>query len=215
MQWLIRSFAFTAAQARGKIPAYDERVRQFAAHTQQLLLAGYDEVLLVGHSSGTFLAISSLAQALRAMPIKAHAAPSISLLTLGHWTPMLSSLPAAQSFRDDLQTLAHAERVQWIDFGAPADGCCFALVDPLSAVDLAPPIKHPKLLSPRFAELFSPQRYKLLKKDRFDLHFQYIKASELFGEYDYFAITAGAQDLAQRFSHLPSVTDFRQFRLFG
>lgn len=221
MQWLIRSFAFTAKQARGQVPQFDEKIKRWADFTVKQLQANYDEVLLVGHSSGSMLAISTLAHSLRSMPTRntqqdvPAPMPQISLLSLGHWTPMLSSLPGANGFRVDLRTLASAADVQWIDFGAPADGCCFALCDPLAAAHIPDPVNRPKLLSPRFAELFSKERYKQLKKNRFDLHFQYIKSGELTSDYDYFAISAGEQNLAQRYAHLPSVTDFKQFRLFG
>ena len=62
--------------------------------------------------------------------------------------------------------------------------------------------------------MFSPTRYASIKRDRFHLHFQYLMASELPGDYDYTAITAGPQTLGARFASQPSVTDFAQFRSF-
>ena len=106
--------------------------------------------------------------------------------------------------------------LDWVDFTAPADGCCFALTDPLAAAGITSTRpNHPKLLSPRFAALFTPSTYRKIRSDRFHLHFQYLMAGELPGDYDYTAITSGPLSLGARFASAESVTDFTQFRLFG
>ncbi|MEP7302016.1 MAG: hypothetical protein ABI699_10845 [Caldimonas sp.] len=218
MQWLMRSFAFTRAQAAGRVPELDARLDAFAARLRELATRGeVDEILLVGHSSGTIMALSALARALRADPGLGAHGPALSLLTLGHCTPMLSSLPEAAAFRADLAEVAASRDVHWVDISAPPDGCCCALTDPVRAAGLAPAARagHPKLLSPRFAALFTPAPYAAIRHDRFRLHFQYVMASELPGVYDYFAITAGPETLAGRFAAHASVEDFDQFRLFG
>ena len=48
-------------------------------------------------------------------------------------------------------------------------------------------------------KLFSPAAYRRMKRDFYRLHFQYLMASELTGDYDYFLITAGDKTLAQRY----------------
>jgi hypothetical protein len=75
----------------------------------------------------------------------------------------------------------------------------------------------PKVLSPRFAELFTPATYALRRRREqlFDMHFQYIRASELPGRYDYYAITAGSKPLTARFADLPSVRNWRGFERLG
>ena len=221
MLWMMRSYIFTAQQAQGKVPALDERL---AEHARTLLAEASsgdnDEVLLVAHSSGSIMAATVLAKALQIDPTLgrgADHATSVSLLTLGQWIPLLGCLPQADGFREDLQRLASAESVDWIDFGAPPDGCCFALVDPIAACEVVPAAGHvdrPKLLSPRFADMFDASAYAVLRQDRLRIHFQYLMASERNVPYDYFAITAGDQTLAQRFASLPSVTGFDGFRPF-
>ena len=79
-----------------------------------------------------------------------------------------------------------------------------------------PPLPdHPKLLSPRFAEMFDAADYRALRRDKFRMHFQYIKAADRPVAYDYFRITAGARTLADRHAHLESVRGWRGLRLFG
>ena len=221
MLWMMRSYAFTAQQAQGQVPVLDKRLIEHARTLLEVVSTGdNDEVLLVAHSSGSIMAAIVLAKALQMDPTLGRGSnptTTVSLLTLGQWIPLLGCLPQASGFRADLQRLASAENVDWIDFGAPPDGCCFALVDPVAACGVVPAAPHadrPKLLSPRFADMFGASVYAALRRDRFRIHFQYLMASERAVPYDFFAITAGHQTLAQRFANLPSVTDFQGFQPF-
>jgi pimeloyl-ACP methyl ester carboxylesterase len=223
MLWLMRSYMFTRLYAMGRAPEVNERLQVFAAAIAQARASGqYDEVLVVGHSSGCILASCAAA---RSLPLVAQAgavaAAPLGLVTLGHCIPLLSSLPAAQSCRDDLRTIAESDAVRWVDFTAPSDGSCFAFVDsiaaawPVQSKSLSLSSNAPTLLSPRFQTLMSPAQYHALCKSRFDLHFQYIHAGTIAGDYDFYALTSGAQSLRDRFAGADSVTDFKKFRLFG
>lgn len=215
MTWLLRSYAFTARQANGMVPQLNARLEQHARTLLARIHSGVDdEVLIVGHSSGCMMAAMVLANAVRRDSGLGCHGPAVSLLTLGQCMPLLSSLPMAQCFRDDLQCLSNAKDIDWIDFSAPPDGCCFALVDPLLACgeNTRSVRDRPKLLSPRFADMFDKVDYVALRRDRFRCHFQYLMASKKAVLYDYFAITAGAQTLANRFRHNPSVMDFKALR---
>lgn len=219
--WLMRSYAFTAQQAQGRVPELGARLAQHASTVLHRVEAAQDdEVLVVGHSSGTMMAASVLAQALRRLPAggtDGTGGPVVSLLTLGQCMPMLACLPQAHAFRQDLQTLAGAQGYDWLDFTAPSDGCCFALVDPLAACgldDVARLPDRPKLLSPKFAEMFEAADYRTLRGDKFRIHFQYLMASDKAVAYDYFAITAGAMTLAGRFGSFQGVQGYARFQLF-
>jgi pimeloyl-ACP methyl ester carboxylesterase len=231
MLWLMRSYAFTAQQAQGKIPQLDARLEQHAATVMSRIEAAQDdEVLLVGHSSGTMLAVSVLANVLR-RDLRGGArvqsrvqssveggGPVVSLLTLGQCMPMLACLPQAHAFRDDLQMLARAPGIDWLDFSAPPDACCFPLVDPVAACGLreaAQSADRPKLLSPKFADMFDAPDYRALRQDRFRLHFQYLMAAGKPAPYDYFAITAAAMTLASRFSQFQGIKGYARFQIFG
>lgn len=216
MYWMMRSYAFTARQAQGRTPDLEARLDQQAARlAQRLAEAQDDEVLVVGHSSGAIMAAAIVARALRLRPAAEAGRPVLSLLTLGQWIPLLGLLPQAASFRQELAELATAPHLDWIDFSAPPDGCCFALTDPVAGSGVVPPHRlpdRPKLLSPRFAEMFDAPAYEALRRDKFRLHFQYLAAAPKPVAYDYFRITAGAQTLADRFASHPSVTDFDRLR---
>jgi hypothetical protein len=252
MAWLMRSTRFILKQARGDTPELEARLDMFGERIASAWTRGeFDEVLVVGHSSGAMLAVSAVARALKrvgpgpsgagssragSVPGGAVTAASdgsphglppsvpLSLLTLGECIPMLSYQPEASTFRDELASLACSNSVEWIDFTAPPDGCCFALVDPTEAaawtrmpagVDPSRRWNSPKRLSARFAQMFTPARYEQLRRDKYRCHFQYLMATERPVDYDYFAITAGPTRLAARFALQKSVTDFKQFQTFG
>lgn len=219
MSWMMRSYAFNRRQALGQTPELEARLDQHALTLLSCLAASKDdELILVGHSTGAIMAVSVLARALRVDPDLGRRGPRVALLTLGQCIPLLGCLPQAKGFRDELRSLGDAPDIDWLDFTAPPDGCCFPLTDPLVACGIerrGKVVDRPKLLSPRIMNMFEPQRYAQLRADKFRMHFQYLMAGEKLVEYDYFAITAGDQTLAERFAHLPSVTNFTRFQLFG
>ena len=76
----------------------------------------------MGHSSGAYLAVSVLADALRMGEIPE--GKRVALLTLGHVVPMVSFLPRAGRLRADLAVSQRAsDRITWVDVTAPGDGC--------------------------------------------------------------------------------------------
>ncbi|MBQ0959264.1 hypothetical protein KAK06_09915 [Ideonella sp. 4Y11] len=214
MAWLMRSLACLVRQGRGQTPDLEARLDLFAQHLAAALQRSeHDEVLLVGHSSGAMLAVSVAARALARLPV--HCGARLSLLTLGNCGATLSQQPAAQSYRDELVAVGSSSAVHWLDVSAPPDGCCYALVDPCEGLSLPPSAPGAKRLNPRFAQLFTPASYERIRHDKYRCHFQYLMASEVVGEYDFFAITAGPRSLQERFAHREGVADFRQFECFG
>ena len=148
-----------------------------------------DEVLVIGHSVGTMLAVSVAARLLRMAP---EGLPAHRLITLGGCIPLLSLNPSAVTFRRDLAELGQAKRLPWVDVAAVADPLCFAGSHPLTVSGVAAPCPgQPRLETARFFRLFPAARYRVLKRNKLRLHFQYLMAGEIAGEYDYFRLTAG------------------------
>ncbi|TJZ92898.1 lipase family protein [Paracoccus gahaiensis] len=198
--YLMHDYAFTARHRGGYPPALEDRLAQFRDRLRQIINEGPDEVLVVGHSSGAYLAVSLLADLLRDRPLPP-GGPTLSLLTLGHVVPMAAFLPDAGRLRDDLAWLGRAEGIFWLDVTAPGDACCFALCDPVAVCGMGGEGQRwPLVISAAFTQTLSPERQKAIKNRWFRLHFQYLCAFDKPGDYDYFAITAGPQTLAQRFA---------------
>ncbi|MES2432931.1 MAG: hypothetical protein V4586_03805 [Pseudomonadota bacterium] len=202
--YLMHDYAYSAQAGGANPPELEARMTAFRLSIRDAMTAGFDEVLVVGHSSGAHLAVSILADLLRE-GLPAHAA-RLGFLSLGQVVPMVSFLPKAQRLRADLHYLSARKELVWVDVTAPGDGCAFALCDPVAVTGVAPPDKiWPLVISAAFTQTLSPERWKVLRWKFFRLHFQYLCAFDRPGDYDYFQITAGPLSLADRYrDRLPS-----------
>ncbi|RDW13322.1 hypothetical protein [Paracoccus thiocyanatus] len=204
--YLMHDYAFTARHGGAYPPALEARLAHFADRIAAVLADDWDEVLVVGHSSGAYLGVSVLADLIRSGRVPAQG-PRLSYLSLGHVVPMASFLPRADRLRADLRYLSARAELDWVDVTAPGDACCFGLCDPVAVSGVEPPDRrHPLVLSAAFTQTLSPQKRRALRGRWFRLHFQYLCAFDRPGDYDYFAITAGPLTLGRRFagrSHSP------------
>jgi len=203
--YLMHDYAYTA-QAGGANPAeLEARMTAFRHDIAAALREEYDEVLVVGHSSGAHLAVSILADLIRTGQVPP-LGPRLAFLSLGQVVPMVSFLPRADRLRADLHYLCQREDLTWIDVTAPGDGCAFALCDPVAVSGVAPATgkRWPLVISAAFTQSLSPDRWRELRWRFFRLHFQYLCAFDRPKDYDYFRITAGPVPLADRYAGRPA-----------
>lgn len=188
--WASRATTFILAQSHSRVAGLDDKLAAFA---DQIVVAAqaaeHDEIMVVAHSSGVQLAVSTMALALKKYPELGQRGAPVSLLTLGGSIPLLALLPQAQFFRERLKVLLEARQIVWVDVNQTTDWVCWAAPGP-----------RPLPRSPRIHTLFSAARYEALKRDQLRLHFQYLMAGEQAGDYDFFAITCGPATLAASFS---------------
>ncbi|SFI26828.1 hypothetical protein [Jannaschia pohangensis] len=195
--YLMHDYAFSARWKGANPPALEARMADFGKKVLDALDSDADEVLIVGHSSGAHLAVSVLADLIRAGQVPEG---RLSFLSLGHVVPMVSFLPDARQLRRDLHVMGGQSLIPWVDVTAPGDGCAFALCDPVAVSGVAPdPQTGPLVLSAAFTQTLSPEQWKAMKRRYFRLHFQYLCAFDRPGDYDYFRITAGPMTLGQRY----------------
>jgi len=197
-RYLMFELAQSAIHRGGFGPDLDARLDDFAARLSRARGQDWDEVLVVGHSSGAALAVSTVARSLRQAP----AGAPLALLTLGHVIPLHSFLPEARGLRRDLHDLSLSEGLTWIDVSAPGDGGSFGLADPVAISGVrSEGARWPRIVSAAFRQTLDPATFRRLRWRFYSLHFQYLRAFERPGDYDYFQITAGARTLADRFAH--------------
>ncbi|QYK40612.1 MAG: hypothetical protein KF887_14490 [Paracoccaceae bacterium] len=207
MAWyLMHDYAFTARDLGADPPELAARMADFRQTIATAMTEDWDEVLVIGHSSGAHLGVSVLADMIRDGLPGHH--PALSFLTLGQVVPMVSFLPRARKLRGDLAFLSTADALTWVDISAPGDGCAFALCDPVAVSGVAPPGKRwPLVVSAAFTQTLAPATLHALRRRYFRLHFQYLCAFDALPgqpwDYDYFRITAGPRTLADHFAGRP------------
>lgn len=182
-------------------PEWDQRIDRFAEH-----LAGVartspaQEIVLVGHSSGSFLAAEIMARALALDPALGKRGPRIVLLTLGGNYPIVGYHAAAQEFRDHLRRLAIEPSIEWIDCQARKDVMNFFSFDPIAAhgIDVGSVRCNPTIVPVRFREIILPEHYNLFRWQFFRVHFQFVMANQRPHAYDFFMIVCGPVPLHER-----------------
>jgi hypothetical protein len=194
--WLVRLYGFSHAQAAGEIHGLEERVEAMAALIAEAASSEgpQQELLVIGHSAGASLAASALARALRLEPALGQRPPELGLLTLGHCIPLVSFFATASALRKDLDALTAHAPLTWIDYTAPADWAGCAQISPWGRTGRA----RLQRLSPRFPRILDPARYRALRRNRMEMHMQYLKPADHAGGYDLLALTAGGATLRER-----------------
>lgn len=189
--WLLRTGLAVITWGESMPESLSQRIIEFSELIKRdQEEAACDEVILVGHSVGSILAVSVLARMLENST--ENQTRNLILVTLGQCIPLLSLVPNAAAFRQDLKSLAEHPSVPWLDMAARADPLCFSQISPAEALDIdSSAVKWPRMHVVRPFRMFSPEKYKTLRRNKLRLHFQYLMSSELQTDYDYFLMTAG------------------------
>ncbi|WP_244816160.1 hypothetical protein [Caballeronia sp. Lep1P3] len=193
--WLLRIYDFVGAWNEEKQRQVEARAGELARHIlDEQGRAPCDEVLIIGHSVGSIVAV--MVGARLSTLARAGEHTNLSVLTLGQCIPLLGMQPSAERFRACLRTLADHREFQWLDMNARADALAFSQVNPLDASGVTGAlIGRPVAQVVRPFRMFHDATWKKIQRDKMRLHFQYLMASELPNQYDYFRMTAGPNRL--------------------
>ena len=183
-------------------PDWEERMDAFAAYVVEAVRnSDADEAIVVGHSSGSFLAVDVLDRALARDPALGRHGPKLRLLTIGANLPIVGFNPRAQWFRDRIKRLAIAPDLDWVDYQSRHDIMNFWPFDPVSGhgIKLGPERRNPKVVAISFRDLWIPGDFGRRRWRFFKAHFQFLMANERRGAaYDYYLICCGPLDLVTR-----------------
>jgi len=200
--YLCDDIASTWQFAHGKRPDWEARMDLFAGYlTDAVKASDADEVVVVGHSSGSFLAVDVLDRALKRDPALGEHGRPVRLLTIGANLPIVGFHKRAQWFRDRIRGLAVADRIGWVDFQSRHDVMNLWPFDPVAGhgIDPGPARRNPQVVSISFRDMWRPGNFGRRRWRFFKAHFQFLSANELTGApYDYYLICCGPQDLAAR-----------------
>ena len=194
--WLMRAWTFFLHWGRSEPTTLRERWDEFARQIDsEFEEDAADETLLIGHSAGSMAAISVAARVCALAAAGQRSGPLPTLVTLGNITPSLALIPEADWFRREMQTVG-ASAMPWIEYTAPGDPLCYALVNAFSACGLPSPDRKSFLIkSARFDRMFESGAYAAARRNFFLIHFQYLMATHSPVENDYFSLTAGPKRL--------------------
>jgi hypothetical protein len=208
--------------AVGQVPALDARLDEMAARLAEAVEARMRqpgapplrEVMVVGYSSGSIMAVSVVARAMpRLVEVfdsrRALKSTTLSLLTLGQCIPIAAEWPEARNFRHDLDVLAESPMLTWHDYSAASDRAAFSK---------SPPWPLPAVLkgyqaSPPFKAVAGGLRFAAWRRERRDMHLQYLRPPAGRGvadAYDFFTIACGPQTLAEWHAQGRPAVDIRR-----
>ena len=182
-------------------PEWDERIDRFAQYLVNVARSSNaEEVVVVGHSSGSFLGAEILARALKLDPALGRHGPRIVFLTIGGNFPIVGFHAVSQDFRDHLRELAIEPSIDWIDCQSRKDVMNFYPFDPIAGhgIDVGISKRNPTIVPVRFREIIKPEHYKLFRWKFFRVHFQFVMANERPHAYDFFMIVCGPVPLNER-----------------
>ncbi len=199
--YLMSDTIFTWQFAHRERPEWDRRIDRFAQHLVEIArTSDAEEIMVVGHSSGSFLGIEIVARALAIDPDLGRHGPRIVLLTLGGNLPIVGFFPASKPFREHLRQLAVTQAIDWIDCQSRKDVMNFYPFDPISGhgLDVGAAQRNPIVVPIRFRDMIDPAHYNRFRWRFFRVHFQFVMASERPHPFDFYAIVCGPIALRDR-----------------
>jgi hypothetical protein len=182
-------------------PEWDARIDRFAQYLADVARnSDAEEIVVVGHSSGSFLGAEILARALKLDPDLGRHGPRVVLLTIGGNFPIVGFHAASRDFRAHLRELAIEPSIDWIDGQSRKDVMNFHPFDPITGhgIDVGAARRNPTIVPVRFREIIKPEHYNLFRWKFFRVHFQFVMANERPHAYDFFMIVCGPIPLRER-----------------
>lgn len=198
---LLDGWIFSWHLAAGRRPEFEGRLDAFAHRIVAAVQATEaEEVLIVGHSTGTTVAVDVAARALALDPSLGERGPAVAVLTIGSCLPVVGFVRTADKLRGHVARLATDPSILWVEYQAPQDVLCAFGFDPVRDLGLRlEGARHnPTIRSAKFKEIILPATYRKIRWNFFRMHFQFLMANEVLGEYDYPMIVCGPVSLADR-----------------
>lgn len=201
MLYLMDDIASTYDFAHRRRKDWEERFELFGKYlAEDVRTSEADEIVIVGHSSGSFVAVEVVDRALRLDPEFAKG-KNVRMLTVGANLPIIGFHPAAKEFRERLKRLAVEPSVDWFDYQSRKDVMNFFAFDPVSGhgIDAGAARRNPFVRAVRFRDLIKPENYNAFRWRFFRVHLQFLMANERKGsDYDYFLMCCGPFTLEDR-----------------
>lgn len=198
---LMDLWSFSLNFIRGRRQDAEGLMQRFAkAITTQAAAGNYDEIILVGHSTGGLLMLDVAGRCLATDRDFSTRANHVSLLTLGSTALKAGYHPAAKTLRDGAQRLVDDGRLQWVEIQCLTDVINLYKTDPVTEMKLRrePGRVFPLIRQVRVKEMLQPETYKRIKRSFFRVHYQYIFGNTKPYWFDFFQVCCGPMPLLER-----------------
>lgn len=206
--WLLRIYDFLWQLGRAEPPALTQRRADWVAQIIASQQADpVDEVVLAGHSVGALLAVST-AEALLADPRwqALQGERRTALVTLGacYAGLTLREGAGAQRFRQSVSSLCRSRRLAWLDVTARIDPMCVDQAHPLAGTaDAAAGSALPVRRSARFFQMYTPERWQAIRRDKQRTHSLYLMTPDRAGNFDLHDLLYGPQPFERHLDGSP------------
>lgn len=203
---LMDLWSFSRDYLRGRRPDAEAQLqRSGEAVVARASQGSFDEILLVGHSTGGALVLDIAANAVAADPAFTARDTSVCVLTLGSTALKIGLHPAAAAFRRKVQTLVDDGRMNWVEIQCLTDVINFYKTDPVVEMKLRPrgageggALPFPIVRQVRMRDMLADATYKRVKRNFFRVHYQYIFGNTKRYFYDFFMVCCGPTPLHVR-----------------
>lgn len=190
---LVDDTAFTHDHAGGTDARMQARLDAFAD-----LIRAADgragEIVVIGHSSSSFLGIEALDRVLARDPEFGRRGTPVSFVSIGSVIPWITLDPRAVAVRAALARVAACDAIGWLDVRAKWDWLSIHRRNPLSASRVPAPAAHrPVEIQVRIEDLIEKRILKRRKWNLFRMHFQLLMSSRDPHAFDYVAFVAGPE----------------------
>lgn len=210
MLYLFDDIVSHSQYTRRRRPDWEQRYDVFADYLiEAAMTSGVEEIVVVGHSSGSFVALDVLTRALARDPDLGRHGPHIVFLTVGSNIPAVGLHPSAGWIRDRLARLAVESSIDWIEYQSRKDVMSFYRFDPIAGhgIDVGAARHNPQILTVRFRDIVKPESYARFRWRFLHIHFQFLRANERPAAYDYFMIACGPFSLPMRAQRATDVVE--------
>lgn len=195
---LMDLWSFSRNFIRRQRPDADALMGRFAdCVIERAKTGGFDEIILVGHSTGGLLILDIAAKCLERDP-EFGTRSKVSVLTLGSTALKGGLHPAGKRLREQVKRLAQDGNIAWVEIQCLTDVINFYKTDPVALMGVTPRSDFPLVRRIRIKDMLETETYKRIKKSFFRVHYQYIFGNTKPYWYDFFQICCGPLPLLQR-----------------
>jgi len=205
LDWFFRALIFYAGQKDYNDEEYkDRRVALANQIIQSDQFGEYDEILIVGYSAGSLIVTEGLSRAMQQDSQLGKRKAKVNLLTIGGCIGSVAGNSIDRGYLPHFRHLATRESIDWLAISERYDISSEYYVNPFELLEeykgMDPEsIPSPRMRRARFSNLYSEEKFNRIKRNARIIHNQFISASDMDGEYNYFRLTCGPDFLSDQY----------------